>query len=111
MSLTGRLLALLFLAAPLAAQPVAYDVSWPNAAAHETEIAATFTGLDAAPLAVVMSQSSPGRYAIHQFAKNVFGVSATDGAGRPLAVERVKPSEWSVGGHDGTSLNMRKILN
>lgn len=102
MQTAGRLLALLLLTAPLAAQPVAYDVSWPRAAAHETEIAATFSGLDAAPLAVVMSQSSPGRYAIHQFAKNVFAVSATDGAGRPLPVARVTPSEWSVGGHDGT---------
>ncbi|WP_412060197.1 M61 family metallopeptidase [Rubrivirga sp. IMCC45206] len=100
----GRLLALLLLAAPLTAQaqPVAYDVSWPNAAAHETEIAATFPGLDADPLTVVMSQSSPGRYAIHLFAKNVFNVSATDGAGRPLAVRRTAPSEWTVGGHDGT---------
>ena len=99
----SRLAALLvLLAGPLAAQPVHYDVSWPNAAAHETEITATFPGLGSAPLHVVMSRASPGRYALHEFAKNVFDVSATDGAGRSLGVERVTPYEWVVWGHDGT---------
>lgn len=49
-----------------------------------------------------MSRSSPGRYAIHEFAKNVYSVSAVDGAGRPLTVERTDPYGWTVGGHDGT---------
>ncbi len=98
-----RLLPLLVvLAAPLAAQPVHYDVSWPNAAAHETEITATFAGVGEAPLHVVMSRTSPGRYALHEFAKNVFDVRATDGAGRPVGVQRVTPYEWVVWGHDGT---------
>ena len=107
----SRLVLLVLLAAPLAAQPqvgasqpaeVAYDVSWPNAAAHESEIVATFPAPDAAPLHVVMSRASPGRYALHEFAKNVYAVSAEDGAGRPLGVERVTPYEWVVWGHDGT---------
>ncbi|PAP77537.1 M61 family metallopeptidase [Rubrivirga marina] len=97
-----RLLLLLVLATPLAAQPVHYDVSWPNAAAHETEFTATFAGVGEAPLHVVMSRTSPGRYALHEFAKNVFDVSATDGAGRPVGVQRVTPYEWVVWGHDGT---------
>lgn len=97
-----RFVAALLLAAPLAAQPVHYDVSWPNAAAHETEITVTFAGLGDAPLAVVMSRTSPGRYALHEFAKNVYAVSAEDGAGRALRVERATPYEWHVGEHDGT---------
>ncbi len=91
-------------AGTLAAQPaeVVYDVSWPQAAAHETRIVATFADVDAGPLAVVMSRASPGRYALHEFAKNVFDVSAVDGAGEPLAVTRPTPYEWAVAGHDGT---------
>ncbi len=49
-----------------------------------------------------MSRSSPGRYALHEFAKNVYAVHAVDGAGRTLAVTRPDPSQWDVAGHDGT---------
>lgn len=81
--------------------PVHYDVSFDNAAHHEARIVATFRGVPAGPLRVQMARSSPGRYAIHEFAKNVYSVSATDGAGRPLAITRTDPYGWSVGGHDG----------
>ncbi len=49
-----------------------------------------------------MSRSSPGRYALHEFAKNVYDVRATDGAGRGLRVERSRAHCWTVYGHDGT---------
>jgi predicted metalloprotease with PDZ domain len=49
-----------------------------------------------------MSRSSPGRYALHEFAKNVYGVSAVDGRGRPLEITRPDPHSWMVHGHDGT---------
>jgi predicted metalloprotease with PDZ domain len=48
-----------------------------------------------------MSRSSPGRYAIHEFAKNVYDVRATDGAGRSLAVTRPDPNGWTVPTHSG----------
>jgi predicted metalloprotease with PDZ domain len=53
-------------------------------------------------LEVRMSRSSPGRYALHEFAKNVYGVSAFDGAGKPLAVASTDLHGWEVSGHDGT---------
>ena len=49
-----------------------------------------------------MSRSSPGRYAIHEFAKNVFNVKAYDSKGKQLAVTRPSPYQWDVAGHDGT---------
>ena len=49
-----------------------------------------------------MSRSSPGRYALHEFAKNVFDVRITDEAGKALAVTRPNPHEWDVTGHAGT---------
>ena len=82
--------------------PVAYDVSFPNAVHHEAQVTATFRGVPAGPLRVQMARSSPGRYAIHEFAKNVYAVSAKDGHGRPLALTRTDPYGWSVAGHDGT---------
>ena len=87
---------------PGAAAPVQYDISFENAAHNEAQVTATFRGAPAGPLTVRMSRSSPGRYAIHEFAKNVYRLSATDGAGKPLAVTRSDPYAWSIAGHDGT---------
>ena len=39
-----------------------------------------------------MSRSSPGRYAMHEFAKNVFDVAVTDGAGAAAAVHAAQPA-------------------
>jgi predicted metalloprotease with PDZ domain len=76
---------------------VEYDISFPNAVHHEARVQAVFTGTPAHErLQVRMSRSSPGRYALHGFAKNVYDVSATDGAGRPLAVTRPDPYGWDV---------------
>ena len=48
-----------------------------------------------------MSRSSPGRYALHEFAKNVLDVRATDAAGRPLPIAHPNPHQWDVTGHSG----------
>jgi predicted metalloprotease with PDZ domain len=80
---------------------VQYDVSFENAQHHEAQISATFRNAPEGPLKLQMSRSSPGRYAIHEFAKNVYRVSAADGAGRPLRITRTDPYSWVVAGHDG----------
>lgn len=87
---------------PGRASPVQYDVSFPNAVHHEARITVTYREVGQAPLRLQMSRSSPGRYALHEFAKNVYSVSARDGAGRPLKVGRSDPYGWTVAGHDGT---------
>jgi predicted metalloprotease with PDZ domain len=91
------------LATPLAAQDaVRYELRFPNAVHHEAEVRATFSGVRGRVLEVVMSRSSPGRYALHQFAKNIYNVRATDGAGRSLQVTRPNPDQWSVETSGGT---------
>ena len=45
------------------------------------DVTVTFTDVPDGPLRLHMSRSSPGRYALHQFAKNVFDLRVTDGAG------------------------------
>lgn len=79
-----------------------YEVSFENRVHHEANIQITFENLEYKVLEVRMSKSSPGRYAIHEFAKNVYSVKATDGAGNELPVTRPNPHQWNVGGHDGT---------
>lgn len=82
--------------------PIQYDVRFPNAAHHEARITVTYRQLRPGPVRFQMARSSPGRYALHEFAKNVYSVSATDGAGRALPVTRADPYGWSVAGHGGT---------
>ena len=90
-------------AGPLLAQGnVEYRVSFPEAGHHRVDVEVTFTGVPAGTLAVHMSQTSPGRYALHEFAKNVYAVRADNGAGQPLPIERSSPSQWNVSGHSGT---------
>ncbi len=83
---------------------VHYTVTFPNAVHHEARIAATFAGLPAGQkLLVRMARSSPGRYALHDFVKNVYYTVATDGAGKLLAINRPDPYSWEVTpGADGT---------
>jgi predicted metalloprotease with PDZ domain len=103
MTRTLLIFGLLLASSPLTAQQgVEYEISFPNLVHHEAEISVTFNDVTQKPLEVRMSRSSPGRYALHEFAKNVYAVTAVDGAGRPLAITRPNPHQWDVQGHDGT---------
>lgn len=79
-----------------------YIISFENAVHHEATIQATFTDLKSDNVEFRMSRSSPGRYAIHEFAKNVYNVKVTDSKGNVLKTTRSNPYSWNVTGHDGT---------
>jgi predicted metalloprotease with PDZ domain len=84
------------------AQEIRYEISFPNRVHREAEVTAIWTGLPTGTLQVRMSRSSPGRYALHEFAKNVYSVKAVDGSGGALRVVQPDPYGWDVSGHDGT---------
>ena len=103
----GLALALVFAFMTSASQqsgsaPVVYKVSFPEPEHHIAAVEVTFPNVPAATLQARMSRSSPGRYAVHEFAKNVFSVQAFDGRGKELIVSRPNPYQWDVAGHDGT---------
>ncbi|HVW05803.1 MAG TPA: hypothetical protein VHB78_12400 [Vicinamibacterales bacterium] len=83
-------------------QAVSYTVTFPEPEHHWLQIEARFPNVGRAPLDVRMSRSSPGRYAVHEFAKNVFSFAAFDGAGRTLTPSRPDADTWRIDGHDGT---------
>lgn len=98
-------LAVLLAAASAAAQtppPIEYKLSFADAAHHVMQVEVTFPDVKADPLQVRMARSSPGRYAAHDFAKNVFDVKVTDGKGKALVAGRPNPHQWDVSGHGGT---------
>ena len=86
----------------LTSQTNTYSISFENASHHEAKVSATFTDLDSGSLALRMSRTSPGRYALHEFAKNVYDFKAEDSKGNSLEVIRPDPYQWIVKGHDGT---------
>jgi predicted metalloprotease with PDZ domain len=81
---------------------VAYRLSFPQPEHRWMQVEVVFPDLPAAPLQIRMSRSSPGRYAQHDFAKNVFDVRFTDARGRTLEPQRDDPHSWTVAGHEGT---------
>ena len=103
-------LSVLLLAPALAQQPVRYRVSFPAPEHHYAQVEVTFSGVPAGPLEARMSRSSPGRYAVHEFSKNVFDLQAFDGKGRELEPSRPHPSQWNVSGHDGTVRIVYKVF-
>jgi len=93
----------------MTAQTNTYEISFENAVHHEAVVEATFPDLTSDTVEFRMSRTSPGRYAIHEFAKNVYGFEATDSKGNTLTVTRPNPYAWEVSGHDGT-INIKYIL-
>jgi predicted metalloprotease with PDZ domain len=92
----------LLLAAPAAAQSaVEYTLSFPEPHQRWMLVEVVFPDLPPGPLQVRMSRTSPGRYALHEFSKNVFAFEAADRAGKALPVTRPNPHQWDVSGHDG----------
>ncbi|MBO0341825.1 M61 family metallopeptidase [Flagellimonas profundi] len=93
----------------ITAQTNTYQISFDNAIHHEAVIEGSFPDLTSDTVEFRMSRTSPGRYALHEFAKNVYGFEATDSKGNVLTVTRPNPYAWKVSGHDGT-INIKYIL-
>lgn len=84
------------------AQKISYRMSFPNAIHHEAVIELTASNIPLTPAVFRMSRSSPGRYATHEFGKNVYDVSATDKNGKSITINRIDGDVYEVPKHDGT---------
>lgn len=78
-----------------------YQISFDNAVHHEAQVQVTFSNLKEAEAEFRMSRTSPGRYALHEFMKNVYDVKVTDVNGNPLEFTRPNPYSWKVKNHKG----------
>jgi predicted metalloprotease with PDZ domain len=82
--------------------PVSYRLSFPEPEHRWMQVQIRFDDLPPGPLELRMSRASPGRYALHEFAKNVYDVRVADGRGSALDAIRSTPHEWNVIGHGGS---------
>jgi predicted metalloprotease with PDZ domain len=87
-----------------------YTVSFPNAAHHEAEIVLTIPQAPSGEFKVRMSRSSAGRYATHEFGKNVYNVKATDVDGNPVELTQVEGDVWEVGGNHPANMKISYTL-
>jgi predicted metalloprotease with PDZ domain len=108
--LTFALLCVLCPVLAWAQAPVEYTLSFPAPEHRWMQVEARFPAAPEGVLQVRMARTSPGRYALHEFAKNVFDVSAVDGRGRRLTPSRPDPHQWDFAGHDGTVVVTYKIF-
>jgi predicted metalloprotease with PDZ domain len=90
-----------------AATPVHYTLTFPEPQHRWMQVEASFTDLTAVPLELRMSRSSPGRYSLHDFAKNVYDVHAFARDGRELQATRPDPYGWNVSGGHGGSVTVK----
>src|SRR5262245_53314810 len=93
-----------------AAAPVRYRVSFPEPQHRWMQVEATFAELPSGTLELRMSRSSPGRYSLHDFAKNVYDVHAFGADGSELPATRPDPYGWNVSGHGGSVVVKYKIF-
>lgn len=89
----------LLLAFHCSAAEVQYQLDLSRVKQQQAEITLTLTGLPKRPLTIAMASSSPGRYARHDFAKNIFDLRAFDGAAKPLTLTRTAASTWQIAGN------------
>jgi predicted metalloprotease with PDZ domain len=104
------LLSSLTISAAQTRDPITYRVTFPEPEHHWMQVEMTVNGLGAAPLRARMSRSSPGRYAVHEFAKNIFSADVYNGKGVKLPADRPDVDTWLVSGHDGTVRIVYKIF-
>ena len=86
---------------PCLGQNIEYNISFEKVVHHVADIEVIFKDIGKEPLVVRMSRSSPGRYALHEFAKNVYDVSASDQNGNDLNIQKIDPYQWEVINHKG----------
>ncbi|MEO9145358.1 MAG: M61 family peptidase, partial [Ginsengibacter sp.] len=81
---------------------IQYEISFHNYRHHEARVQLVVNKLSGAPAIFRMSRSSAGRYATHEFGKNVYDVKAFDGQDKPLIIERVAGDIYKVALHPST---------
>jgi predicted metalloprotease with PDZ domain len=89
------------LAGSAADAPIEYTLSFPEPEHRWMQVEVRFPSLPPGALGLQMSRSSPGRYALHEFAKNVFDVGIENARGEAVRAATASLHAWQVEGHGG----------
>jgi predicted metalloprotease with PDZ domain len=80
-------------------QRISYIVSFPNLAHHEARVEMVVSDLSNRTAIFRMSRSSPGRYATHEFGKNIYDLKALDQNGKTLTINRTDGDVYEINRH------------
>ncbi|MBV8389720.1 MAG: M61 family peptidase, partial [Mucilaginibacter sp.] len=80
-------------------KPLFYSISFPNAVHHEAEIVLTIPNAPSGPIRVRMSRSSAGRYATHEFGKNIYNIKAGNADGTDLELKQIEGDLYEIPSH------------
>jgi len=92
------------------ARPIEYRLSFPALEHHWMQVEVTFPDIGSGALDVRMSRSSPGRYTVHDFAKNVYDVHAFGADGREIRATEPDAHGWRIEGHGGSVTFKYKVF-
>ena len=84
------------------APPIVYRLSFPEPHHRWMQVEAVFNDVTQQTMQLRMSRSSPGRYSLHDFAKNVYDVHAFGEDGKEVPTTRPDPHGWNVTGFGRT---------
>jgi predicted metalloprotease with PDZ domain len=73
-----------------------YAISFANAVHHEAEIVMTIPEAPGGAFKIRMSRSSAGRYATHEFGKNIYNIKATDVDGKEIELKQIEGDVYEV---------------
>ena len=80
---------------------IVYTLDLTDVQQHELHVTVDFPAVGPGVFRIRMPQASPGRYAQHNFAKNVYDLRAFGADGAELAVHPEDVATWAVAGHGG----------
>ena len=93
---TLSLMLALVAAGPAAsAQPTLYSIAMPDPPSHDFRIEVRLDDVRG-PSRFSFPAYTPGGWKIDEVAKNVFDLTATDGAGKPLAASKIDKQTWTI---------------
>ncbi len=104
MKLQNFILTVILIVAAMVAhsqETIRYLVQMDNIQHHEIEVTIEFSSLPQGVFEVRMPNASPGRYAPHAFAKNVYNEKAFNSKGIAIQLHKSDISTWQIAGHDG----------
>ncbi len=82
-------------------QAIHYEVSFPNIQHHEALISLAAENLSMKSIIFKMSRSSPGRYATHEFGKNIYDIKAFNKANQLITINQIDGDVFEVPNYNG----------
>jgi len=80
---------------------ITYGLDLANVQQHELDITVDFPAVPPGIFRIKMPQSSPGRYAQHNFAKNIYDLKAYAADGSEITVHQEDIATWAITDHGG----------